>query len=105
MRPQVMMLWDVVWTRSKSENFCLFVAVAVLDLHEADIVNTARRPDEMLEYFAQLVERTSCEEAIQRARMVGSGWSEQGAKGAESGEEEGRAVPLIISPLPRRLLP
>lgn len=65
-----MVLWDVAWTRSKTENFSLFVAVAVLDLHEADIVNTARRPDEMLEFFAQLVTRTSCEQAIQRARMV-----------------------------------
>lgn len=67
---QLMTLWEISWTHSRTSHFSLFVAAAVLDLHEADIVSPARQSDDMLVFFAELVERTSCYDAIQRARLV-----------------------------------
>jgi hypothetical protein len=58
--PQVIRLWEVLWTNYYSDQFNLFVALAILQSHRDVLIRYLKEFDEVLKYANDLSGSVSC---------------------------------------------
>ncbi|KAJ1679035.1 GTPase activating protein, partial [Spiromyces aspiralis] len=62
-------LWEVLWTDYLTDQFVLFVALAILQQHADVIIDHLRRFDEILKYINDLAETINLDTALRDAEM------------------------------------
>lgn len=65
-----MQLWEVIWTNHYTEHFHLFVALAILEIHQHVIVTYLRGLDEVLKYTNDLSMSMDFRTVLRRAELM-----------------------------------
>ncbi|KAL2760857.1 hypothetical protein ACRALDRAFT_2092973 [Sodiomyces alcalophilus JCM 7366] len=68
--PDILRLWEVLWTDYLSSSFHLFVALAILDKHRDVIMNHLKHFDEVLKYVNELSNTIDLESTLIRAEAL-----------------------------------
>ncbi|KAI7896128.1 rab-GTPase-TBC domain-containing protein, partial [Mucor mucedo] len=67
---QVIRLWEVLWTNHLSDQFIIFIALAVIDTHRHTMLTEINELDEMLQFFIGLSDNIPLEPTLERAEVL-----------------------------------
>eukprot|EP00050_Salpingoeca_kvevrii_P003654 m.229547 g.229547 ORF g.229547 m.229547 type:complete len:825 (-) comp10862_c0_seq3:218-2692(-) len=68
--PDVVRIWETIWTQHRSDHFSYFIAVAIIDSYSHELLQRPMQTDEVMEFYNRLSNRMDVEQILQRSRAL-----------------------------------